>query len=135
MLERKDDGYVNPDMRGGSEHGPPHDYLPEEHCIVKKQKMEPWTPETHPATLRRVGKLGEEAAELSKVCFRIVTQGSDGVDPRTKQSNVEELKKEIADVYAQLDETVAYFLMCADFIEARRAHKRQLMEEWEEHFK
>ena len=37
-------------------------------------KMTKWIPESDPMILRRVGKTGEECAELSKVCSRITIQ-------------------------------------------------------------
>ena len=49
--------------------------------------MNKWIPESDPMVLRRVGKTGEECAELSKVCSRITIQGLDGVDPATGESN------------------------------------------------
>jgi hypothetical protein len=55
-----------------------------------------WVPESNQTILRRVGKTGEECAELSKVCSRITIQGIDGVDPVTGESNRDALAKAAA---------------------------------------
>ena len=99
-----------------------------------KKRMNKWVPETDPAILRRVGKTGEELAELLKVTNRIVIQGYDGVDPETDVPNQVSLTREIADVYAQLDETVERLGLDANYIEVRRKIKRGYMQEWEEMF-
>ena len=96
--------------------------------------MEKWTPETDGATLRRAGKTAEEASELIKVLQRIIIQGYGGRDPETGEPNEDALAEEIADVYAQLDETVKAFNLNPDFIARRRDHKRELMRQWEAHF-
>lgn len=59
-----------------------------------------WTPENRAWVLALVGKLGEESSELAKVCFRIIIQGLDGIDPKTKVANLVSLKEELADVKA-----------------------------------
>jgi NTP pyrophosphatase (non-canonical NTP hydrolase) len=96
--------------------------------------MSPWVPEDRPKILRRIGKTGEEAAELSAICFRIVIQGYDESDPETEVPNKESLEKEIADVYAQLDATVTDLQLDGALIDKRRAFKRRCMDEWESHF-
>lgn len=97
-------------------------------------KMNKWEPESNPKILRRVGKTGEECSELLKVINRIVIQGYDGIDPDTAEHNSAALTKEIADVYAQLDETVENLNLDAEFIATRRAEKRSQMQEWESYF-
>ncbi|MCB2071195.1 MAG: hypothetical protein KDF67_17050 [Ottowia sp.] len=93
-----------------------------------------WIPESDPMVLRRVGKTGEECAELAKVCSRITIQGLDGVDPVTGISNREALAKEIADVIAQCDVTVQALGLDMDAIDARSVDKKRQMREWEAMF-
>jgi NTP pyrophosphatase (non-canonical NTP hydrolase) len=84
--------------------------------------------------LRRVGKTGEECAELAKVCSRITIQGLDGVDPATGDSNRRALAKEVADVLAQCEVTIQALGLPREFIEARVDIKVQQMAEWEAMF-
>lgn len=93
--------------------------------------MSPWMPETSPLILRRVGKTGEEAAELLKVTNRIVIQGIDGVDPETGVRNVDALRDEIADVMAQCEVTIATLGLDRKYIERRAIRKMDQMAEWE----
>jgi hypothetical protein len=93
-----------------------------------------WIPESDPMVLRRVGKTGEECAELSKVCSRITIQGLDGVDPATGVGNREALAKEIADVMAQCEVTMEALALDADAIDLRSLEKRRQMREWEAMF-
>jgi hypothetical protein len=62
-----------------------------------------WIPEKDARILAVTGKLGEEAAELSKICHRIAIQGLNGIDPATGKPNVVALLEEIADVRALSD--------------------------------
>lgn len=96
--------------------------------------MSKWVPETDPMTLRRVGKTGEECAELSKVCSRITIQGIDGVDPATGESNREALLKEVADVLAQCFTTINWMRLDESAIATRMAKKIDQMVEWEAMF-
>lgn len=93
-----------------------------------------WIPESDPMVLRRVGKTGEECAELAKVCSRITIQGLDGVDPASGESNREALAKEVADVQAQCEVTIRALGLPREFIEARVEIKVQQMAEWEAMF-
>lgn len=96
--------------------------------------MSKWTPESNPMILRRVGKTGEECAELSKVCSRITIQGLDGVDPATGETNRQALQKEIADVVAQCFTTINALHLDNDAVKARAHEKQQQMAEWEAMF-
>jgi NTP pyrophosphatase (non-canonical NTP hydrolase) len=96
--------------------------------------MSKWIPESDPMVLRRVGKTGEECAELAKVCSRITIQGLDGVDPATGDSNRRALAKEVADVLAQCEVTIQALGLPREFIEARVDIKVQHMAEWEAMF-
>ena len=93
--------------------------------------MNKWIPETNQMVLRRVGKTGEECAELSKVCSRITIQGVDGIDPATGVSNRDALAKEIADVIAQCFVTINALGLDNDAIKARAHDKQAQMAEWE----
>lgn len=93
-----------------------------------------WIPESDPMVLRRVGKTGEECAELSKVCSRITIQGLDGKDPASGESNRLALAKEVADVMAQCKVTIEALGLPRGFIDARVATKAQQMAEWEAMF-
>jgi len=97
-------------------------------------RMSKWIPTTDLMLLRRMGKLMEETSELGAVASRCIIQGIDEIDPGTGEVNRERLWKEIADVYAQLDETVARLSLNEADIEARRAMKRGYMQEWEAMF-
>lgn len=95
-------------------------------------RMSPWRVERKAKVLRRVGKTGEEAAELIKILFRIVIQGLEGIDPATGKTNVEAMEEEIADAYLQLDLSVEQFDLDPKRIVERMERKRANMVEWEE---
>ena len=97
-------------------------------------KVTMWIPISNKMLLRRMGKTGEECAELLAVTNRIIIQGIDEIDPSSGETNRQRLIDEIADVYAQLDETVKKLLLDKRYIEKRRERKRGYMEEWEEMF-
>lgn len=62
-----------------------------------------WMPEKNPVRLAVLGKLIEEAGELSARAARCVIQGLDERDPATGRTNLEELAREMADVLACLE--------------------------------
>jgi coenzyme F420-reducing hydrogenase beta subunit len=97
-------------------------------------KMSKWVPTTNLMMLRRMGKLQEEMHELGEVAARCIIQGIDEIDPGSGKVNRERLWREVADVYAQLDETVARLGLSVADIETRRAEKRGYMQEWEAMF-
>lgn len=68
--------------------------------MMGKGDISPWLPEPDLGIHQCVTKIGEESAELSKICFRILGQGIAGSDPRTGQPNVEALIDELSDVNA-----------------------------------
>lgn len=94
-----------------------------------------WIPESDPMVLRRVGKTGEECAELAKVCSRITIQGLDGVDPATGDANRAALAKEIGDVLAQCKVTINALGLDEHAIYARCQDKVAQMAEWEAMFR
>lgn len=97
-------------------------------------KVSKWIPTTDLMMLRRMGKLVEELGELQAVAARCIIQGIDEVDPGTGKVNRERLANEIADVYAQLDETVDRLGLDTEAILQRTYTKRGYMREWEEMF-
>lgn len=97
-------------------------------------KMNKWTPTTDLTILRRMGKTGEEAAELLAVTSRIIIQGIDEIDPSSGKTNRQRLEEEIADVYAQLDCTIDALYLDISAIARRRGVKVEQMLEWEDLF-
>lgn len=91
-----------------------------------------WQPTTDRMLQRRMGKTGEELGELSAVVCRIQIQGIDEIDPSSGKKNRLRLQEEVADVYAQLDETVARLGLDTAEIEKRRQVKRGYMQQWED---
>lgn len=97
--------------------------------------MEKWTPTTDLLILRRMGKLLEELNELGVEASRCIIQGIDKINPSNCRPNRINLEDEIADVYAQLDETVLALELNDHTIQNRRANKRLKMRDWETIFK
>lgn len=95
-------------------------------------RMNPWINETDPKVIRRIGKLGEEVAELAKVLFRIQIQGINGVDPASGKTNLQSLMEELADVSVQSDLTIEHFGFNTAAMVERMDRKRANMREWEE---
>ena len=93
-----------------------------------------WVSESDPLILRRVGKAGEELAELAKVCSRITIQGFAGIDPKTGISNRQSLEEEIADVMAQCECMIKTLELDAAAISARTISKIVLMDKWDAMF-
>lgn len=62
-----------------------------------------WIPMRDPKTLALIGKLGEEATELAKACFRASIQGLDGIDPDNGHTNAENIAREYMDIKAVMD--------------------------------
>ena len=91
-----------------------------------------WILEDDELIRRRLGKTNEEMSELGQVTNRILLQGIKETDPSTGELLMDQLLKEIGDVYAQLDETVQELKLDEKTIEDRRAHKRIKMKEWEQ---
>jgi len=59
-----------------------------------------WQTERDPVTVAVIGKLGEEAAELSTICHRATIQGIIGLDPKTGKPNEDAIFEEMADARA-----------------------------------
>lgn len=67
---------------------------------MSEGQISPWHPETEPLRIAVLGKMGEEAGELSSRACRCIIQGLDELDPDTGRTNRAELAREIADVEA-----------------------------------
>lgn len=89
-----------------------------------------WIPMTDPIDLAHIGKLGEEAAELARICARITIQGIDGIDPETRLTNRIHLQNEIADVYAMAGLCIGRFTLGVDNIELRERRKKTMKRTW-----
>jgi len=94
-------------------------------------EMNKWELLEDPALRRRLGKTGEELAELQGVVSRIMIQGLDAIDTGTGKINRQRLHEETADVLAQLTVNLSALDMDMDFIQARKFRKEKEMEEWE----
>ena len=94
------------------------------------QDPSPWQPENDKLHLAVVGKLGEEASELSSACHRCSIQGVDGKHPVTGKSNREWLQDEIADVLAGCAIAIEHFNLDLTEIMERREMKRKHKKAW-----
>jgi hypothetical protein len=65
-----------------------------------KPAITPWQPEQNRFRLAALGKLAEEAGELSARASRCIIHGLDENDPDTSRTNRDELAGEVADVLA-----------------------------------
>jgi hypothetical protein len=100
--------------------------------MTTEPKMQPWRVETDKRRLRRLGKTGEELAELSAVVSRCIIQGVDEIDPSSGKTNRQRLQEEVADVYCQLDLLVTALNLNTFQIDVRSAKKAGQMAEWED---
>ena len=96
--------------------------------------MSKWQHTTDPLHVRRLGKTGEELAELAAVVSRCLIQGLDEVDPSSGKTNRQRLIDETADVRAQLNCNDRAFGLPAEEMAARIAKKEGWMAEWEAHY-
>ena len=89
-----------------------------------------WIPMSEPINMAHIGKLGEEASELARICCRIMIQGIDAIDPDSKIANRWSLQDEIADVYAMAGLCIARFKLNVDVIEVRERRKKAMKRTW-----
>jgi NTP pyrophosphatase (non-canonical NTP hydrolase) len=101
---------------------------------TNRQTLQKWVPTTNGIILRRMGKLGEELAELSNVTNRVIIQGLYQVDPSSQKVNKLRLEEEVADVWAQILVTMKALQLDREMIEARVENKVDQMQEWEQKF-
>lgn len=88
-------------------------------------ELKKWLPSEDLKILRRLSKLMSEASALSEVASRQIVSGIDGIDDNAAEVNHHRLKRKIADVYAELDDTVAALGFDRVDIRSRRAMRRQ----------
>lgn len=92
--------------------------------------MNPWRPMTDTAALRHLGKLAEEASELTSAVARCIIQGICEVHPVTGKPNSQWLEEEIADVLANIKLTTLHFGLDANAIIERAEDKIAKLGEW-----
>lgn len=68
-----------------------------------------WVPMTDLIALAHLGKLSEEAGELSSIVSRCIIQGIDECDPETGKPNRQALLEELSDVAAMSQMAIDYF--------------------------
>lgn len=88
-----------------------------------------WIPLSNPVHQKALGKLIEELSELTKICARIQIQGLHGIDPANGKTNISEIEKEIADVFAHSQNIIDKFELKID--QTRINHKLILQRSWE----
>lgn len=93
--------------------------------------MNKWELAEDPMLRRRMGKTGEELAELLAVVNRIQIQGIDAIDPASGKTNRQRLTEETADVLAQLLVNSGALNLDDDAIQTRMIEKEGQMREWE----
>lgn len=67
---------------------------------IPTEKVSEWQPITNKHDLALLGKLIEEAGELSAAAARCIIQGLDECEPKTGKPNRQWLEEELADVSA-----------------------------------
>lgn len=92
-----------------------------------------WQPITNAADIAHLGKLIEELNELSNVAARCLIQGLDGIDPKTTNTNVENLENEIADVLSLIENNTDYFELDRNRIQSRMKDKLEYTGAWLQH--
>lgn len=89
-----------------------------------------WQPITNKHDLAVLGKLGEEASELSTACHRCTIQGMDEQEPTTGKPNRQWLEEEIADVLAMAEIAMDRFGLNPEVINDRRMRKVAYKQPW-----
>lgn len=92
--------------------------------------VSPWTPMTDVVDIKHIGKLGEEAGELSTVAARCLIQGINESEPVSGKPNRQWLMEEIADVEAGMELSKRRFNLDREFIEARKQRKMAGLIKW-----
>lgn len=107
---------------------------PGEPASIAVPSMNRWEANLTPHESRRLGKTGEELAELLAVILRITIQGLDAIDPSSGKTNRQRFHEETADVVAQMECNFKAFNMPATEIYQRRDLKISWMAQWEAHY-
>lgn len=89
-----------------------------------------WLPETDLQRIATLGKLLEELGEGVAAAARCLIQGIEEVEPTTKVPNRDWLQKELADILAQVDNTVREFALSVSTIQHRRMQKFKYIRTW-----
>ncbi len=89
-----------------------------------------WVPMTNLIDLAHLGKMGEEAGELSSIISRCIIQGIDECDPETGKPNRLALAEEIADVMATSELAIERFDLDEGFISLRIERKKNMKRAW-----
>lgn len=95
-----------------------------------KAQINPWRPITDARALKFLGKLGEEAGELSSAVSRCIIQGIDEAEPVTGKINREWLEDEIADVMANIELVATEFGLNTGRMGDRMAAKVDRLRIW-----
>lgn len=103
--------------------------------IKPSPKINPWTVESDPKTLHRLGKTMEELGECTAATARCLVQGINESEPVTGKPNKQWLQDEMADVLAQIELNIRYFELDHTAIQKRMVDKMGQMADWEDHFK
>lgn len=94
-----------------------------------------WQPMKGGRVVAAIGKLGEEASELSSAIFRCIIQGISECEPTTGKSNRQWLLEEFADVHALLALVQTELHMTPDeekAVAARFLRKLEMKRKWME---
>ncbi len=94
------------------------------------ERLSKWVPMTDLIDLAHLGKLGEEAGELSSIVSRCIIQGIDECDPETGKPNRQALMEELADVYAMGNLCTERFGLDVVQIVGRRDRKMAMKRAW-----
>lgn len=89
-----------------------------------------WQPITDKLALAVLGKLAEEAGELTSALCRCIIQGINEHPPTSLKPNKEWVEDEIADVLAMAEFAVRYLDLDRTGIDARRARKMEFKRPW-----
>jgi len=89
-----------------------------------------WQPERNRIFIATLGKLAEECNELAGRATRCIIQGVVEPDPETGRANVEELRREIADVRACI--VMAEHILGFSFDVSRADEKLAGYRQWHE---
>lgn len=87
-----------------------------------------WVPEFSEVKLKLLGKLAEEAGELTSAAARCIIQGIDESQPVTGKVNQRWLEEEIADVLTMIYFVKKNFNLDNDFITERITDKSNYFE-------
>lgn len=90
----------------------------------------PWHPIKDPVDLKHLGKLVEEAGELTSAAARCTIQGMDEAHPVTGKINRDWLADEVADVLANLELNIEHFDLDMDVINTRKERKKRHLRAW-----